>query len=302
MLKLIILGIFLISNAQVDKNKILERLRTELLPQAKDYNPYQYARESYVISYLWNMINYESDDCDLVKELIKKFYTMDQKERDEAPIDLISHISRFQCQEAYDFLKTQIKNNPLEKDRCTAIVSLAGSLNSDYISCILEYAKKDSLSVKEKLALAEAYTIFGIYASYSDLKEEAIKLLDEVCYNSSFGSNLEHSCAWTYYRLGGEAAINYHTSLLEKREGFRRVAIAGVIAELGEYETTFPIFVEAIHRGTTNDILAAIDGLKVIGTEEALRMVEEQTHSKNEKIAKKAQEVLRNLDKKRREE
>jgi len=302
MLIISLLGVFIIANAQVDKNEILERLKLELLPQTKDYNPYQYARERYIIDNLDVWMRHEKGNCERGKELIEMFYNNnDTTEFYRDKVDYIIDIALFKCQQAYDFLEDQIKNNPSEKIRCKAIEYLAWSLNSNYVPCIMEYAKRDSLSVQEKSAIAKAFTTFGIYASHSDLKEEAIKILDETCYDFS-SDDIQQGCALTYYKLGGEAAINYHTLLLEQREGFRRAAIAGIIAELGDYETTFPMFVEAIERGTTNDILIAIDGLKVIGTEEALRLIEEQTQNKNEKIAKKAQEVLGELDKKRREE
>ncbi len=281
-----------------DKKAILEKIRTELIPQTKDYNPYQYAREKYVISSLEVKQENESDDCEAVKGIIKEFYEIASTASEEEKCKYITYISLFQCKETYDFLVDQIKNSFSEAVRCDAINALAWSLSSDYLPYILEYAKKDSLSVQEKLALAKAFSTFGIYTSYSDLKKEAIKLLDEICYHSSSYSNLEYDCAWTYYKLGGEAAIDYYILLLNRREGFRRVATAVMIAELGEYETTYPMFVENIHSEVTNNVLESIDGLRIIGTEEALRLIEEQAQNKNEKVAKKAQETLRKLNKK----
>jgi len=122
--------------------------------------------------------------------------------------------------------------------------------------------------------------IYGVYSPYSELKEESIRFLNEICFNPALEiQNINDQCDACFFKLGGEAAIRYYTSLLEQRDGFRKVAIASTIAELGEYESTFPIFVEAIQRGSINDILCALDGLKVVGSEEALRLVEEQTHN-----------------------
>jgi len=306
-----LLGVLIIVNAQTEKSKILEKLRLELLPQTEDYNPYQYAREEHILSILEFRKEIEREDCENVKELIEMFNNniTDGIYRDE--IDYIRHISRFQCKEAYDFLKTQILNNPSEITRYYSIMFLAWSLEPAHLSLIFEYAKRDSLSVKDNLALGSAFMIYGVYTSNSELKAKAIRLLDAVCYDFSsdtipgFDSTMDilrSGCDACYFKLGGKAAIKYYTSLLGQREGFRKVAIASTIAELGEYESTFPIFVEAIHRGTANDILCALDGLKVIGSVEALRLIEEHTHSKNEKISKKAQEILKNIDKKRREE
>ncbi|MCL2289292.1 MAG: hypothetical protein FWC34_01100 [Bacteroidetes bacterium] len=100
---------------------------------------------------------------------------------------------------------------------CDALVCLAWSLNPDYLPCIVEYGKREALSVPEKLALAGAYTIFGVYTAYSGLKEEAVKLLDEVCYHAPYDENLQYSCTWTYYTLGGKAAKNYYILLLEQK-------------------------------------------------------------------------------------
>ena len=182
---IMILGVLIIANAQIDKKQILERLKVELLPQTEDYNPYQYARENFIISCLEVRIEFERDDCENVKEIIEKFHEIDTMEQDKEKIEHIRYISRFQCQETYSFLKTQIKNNPSETVRCNAIIFLAWSLNSDYLLCILEYAKKDSLSIEEKAAIAAAFTNFGTYTSHLHLKEEAAKLLDEICYDFS---------------------------------------------------------------------------------------------------------------------
>ena len=294
MLIVIILGWVIIGNAQVDKNAILERLRTELLPQTKDYNPYQYNRENFIIACLELRTEIEQDECDDVKELIERFYNNDTRFPYKNSVDYISHISRFRCQEAYNFLETQIKNNPSEIVRYYAIILLAWSLESAHLPCLLEYAKKESLSVQEKLALGGAFTIYGVYTSNSELKEKAIRLLDEICYDPSL--NIYEHCDANYLKLGGKAAVNFYTSWIEQHEGFRKVTTAVVLAELGEYEKTYPIFVEAIHSEIPNNIYEAIRGLAIIGTKEAIRLIEAQSQNKNEQIAKYAKETLKNLD------
>ena len=154
--------------------------------------------------------------------------------------------------------------------------------------------------------------IYGVYTSHTELKEKAIQFLDEICYDFSsdtipgFDPTLDRirsGCEECYFKLGGKAAINYFTSRFEQKEGFRKLAVAAYsLAPLGEYETVFPIFVEAIESGTINDIFVAIDGLKVIGSDEALRLIEKQTQNRNAKIAKKAQEIINKLYIERREE
>jgi HEAT repeat protein len=311
-LSLIIVGVVSIANAQSRTSNALERLKSELFSQTKgeNYNPYRYSSENFIISCLALRIEWESSDCNRVNEVIGKFYEADSMRRDNEISDIINNISLFQCEEAYNFLETLIKSNPSETVRCNAIEFLAWSLNPNYLPCILEYAKKDSLSTREKLAIATAFQIFGIYTSHTDLKEEAIKFLDEICYDSSsdtiqgFDPSIDiikSGCFWNYYKLRGKAAITFFYFLFLKLEVFRIVVLAvHCLAPFGEYKTTFPIFMEAIHSEITNNVLEAIDGLKVIGTEEALRLIEEQTHNKNEKIAKKAQETLLIFDIERR--
>jgi len=286
------------------------KLKSKEIPR-KDYNPYQYARENFIISCLEVRTEFERNDCENVKEIIEKFYEIDTMEHDKEKIEYIKYISRFQCQETYNFLKTQIKNNPSETVRYNAIIFLAWSLNSDYLPCILEYAKKDSLSTQEKLALGSAFTILGVYTSHSELKEEAIKFLDEICYDFSsdtipcFDPSMDfvrNGCFWNYYKLGEKAAINYFNVWGEHQKGFKKVTAAVLLAELGEYETTYPIFIEAIHSDIPNYVYEAIRGLAIFGTEEAILLIEEQTQNNNDKIAKYAQETLRKLDKERRKE
>ncbi len=71
------------------------------------------------------------------------------------------------------------------------------------------------------------------------------------------------------------------------------------MAQLGEYDKTFPIFEEAISNGT--GINAALYGLAAIGTEEAFQLIREQTQNKNEMIAKTAKRILQYIDIKRRD-
>ena len=286
--------------APIDKKMLLERLRAELIPQTKDYNPYRYIREEHIISILELGVD-EWKDCDLVKELINKFYAADQKEREEYPVDYIARIGSFQCQEAYDFLEYQIKTSPLEKDRCTAITTLAWKLHPDYLPCILEYAKKDSLSVQEKSALACAFMVWGVYTFNPEFKEKSVNILDEICYNSSLDYATDAGCIWAYIKVGGISAINFFNSRFEQQKGAKKVEDALFLAWLGEYEKTFPIFVEIMNKGGVGmDIIYAIKGLAIIGTEEALRLIGTQIQSTNEWIAREAQGVLETFDRERR--
>ena len=298
---LIMLGGFIITNAQVDKNSILERLRAELLPQTtdKDYNPYKYSREEYIINCLEVTMEYENNDCENVNEIITKYHEADTTVgyRGRPKEQYFVQIARSKCRESYEFLENLIQNDPRELVRRQAIMILADCLNPDYFHCILEYAEKDTLSVYEKGAIAYAFMIYGIYLSYSDLKERAIQLFDEICYEFS-SEEMTQSCISNYYKIGGSSAINFINAWGERLGGWRKISAAVFIAELGEFEATFPIFEEAIHSDIPNNIYEAIRGLAVIGTEEALRLIEEQTKNKDERIAKLAQETLEKFNRK----
>jgi len=306
----IVMGVFVIANAQVDKRKILEKLTSELIPQTEDFNPFQYAREEYIVTYLGLSIG-TSDYCEKAKEEIEMFYEHDSIVNEKEKCELIHYLSRFECQEVYSFLETQINIAQSEAVRCEAIVDLAWSLDPNYLPCISKYAKKDSLSALEKLAIARAFTIFGIYTSHSELKEDAIKLFDEICYDFSsdtipgFDTSMDPTrsgCFWSYYMLGGEVALNYYDSMFEQDES-RRPSAALLLAELGEYEKALPYFVEIIKSGGIgNQILYAIKGLAAIGTEEAFNLIREQIQSKNEAIAKEAKWIFDYIEMKRREE
>ena len=294
------------STAQPDKNKLLEKLRLELLPQEKDknYNPYRYAREEHIITCLEIRISYERENCEKVTKIIEEFHQLDSIASNEEKQGLISDISFFACKESYDFLEEQIKNNSSEAVRYYAIIPLAWSLNTDYLPVILEYAKRESLSIQEKIAIAGAFTIFGIYTSYPELKEEAIKILNEISYDSlySLPNDIMEGYIWTYYKLGGNSAIRFFDSLFEQDESRKAIA-ALFLAELGEYDKVFPYFIEIANTGEIGDqILYAMKGLAATGTEEAFQLIKKQTQSKNEAVAKEAQWIFQYIDIKRREQ
>jgi len=133
--------ILLVANAQIDKTSILEKLKLELLPQNQEANPFQFPREKYIIQCLETNLTVESDDCERVNASIDKFYEIDKTGGDAEKIEYIRLISRFQCPKAFQFLETQIKHNTSLAVRCDAIVCLAWSLQTDYLSCDIQTLK-----------------------------------------------------------------------------------------------------------------------------------------------------------------
>lgn len=257
-----------------------------------DYNPYEYAREELFLTSLSVRELYESDDCKTAGELIHRFHKANAAGNDEEKYSLIRTLSFYQCRESYDFFETQIRSNPSETDRCNTIMYFAWMLNPDYLPCILEYAKKDKLSIQEKAALATAFMVFGVHASYPNLKEQSIQILDEICYDAP--ADVLESCILSYFNLGGNLAIDFFRSHLKQQE-FKLYA-ALLLAQLGEHKITFPIFVEALDSKDTYEIHIAVSGLAAIGTEEALELILKLDPSKNKYTPRSARWMFDYVD------
>ena len=250
-----------------------------------DYHPYEYAQEELFLTSLGVREVYESDDCDRAIEIINRFSQAEARGDEKEKYNLMRSVSFFQCEESYNFLETQIKRNPSETDRCNAIMFLAWMLNPDYLPCILEYAKKDRLSIQEKAAIATAFMVFGIHDANLDLKEQAIKMLDEICVDAP--PQILGSCILNYFSLRGDMAIKFFTAQL-KQEEFKLYA-ALFLAQLGEHEQAFPILVEALSSEDTYEIHTAVMGLAAIGTGEAIQLIRNLPPEKNRHTLKRPQ-------------
>jgi len=234
-----------------------------------DYNPYQYAQEELFLSSASFREVYENDDCKRATELINQFYIAEAKEDEEEKYNLMRSISFFQCEEAFDFLEYQIIKNPSETDRCHAIMFSAWTLNFDFLPSILEYAKKDTLSIQEKAAVATALMAFGIQYPYLGLKEESVSILEEICVDTSL--HILGNCIFNYFSLGGDTALQFFTAQLAQKEYELYAAL--FLAQLGEHIQTFPLFEEALSSEDSYEVHLAIMGLVTIGTEEAIELV-----------------------------
>jgi len=125
-----------------------------------DFHPYDYAQEELFLTSFGVRNIYESNDCNMAIEYMNKYYHAAARADEKEKYNYLRTISFFACEEAFSFLEAQIKNNPSETDRCHAIMFLAWMRNPDYLPCILEYARKDKLSIQEKAALATAFMFF----------------------------------------------------------------------------------------------------------------------------------------------
>jgi len=242
-----------------------------------DYHPYEYAQEEFFINSPSFRERHESHDCETVRELISRFHNAETKENHEEKWSILKSFSFLPCAESYHFLETVIKSSRSETDRCNAIINLAQMRNPDKLPAILEYSRKLTLSVREKAAVSTALTIYGIRDSLPHLVEQSIAILDEICYDCP-EDVLEH-CILSYLMIGGNAALKFFNSHLEKEE-FKLYA-ALVLARLGEHQQTFPIFKAALSSDDEYEVHTAIMGLATIGTEEASQLMDNLPPERN---------------------
>jgi len=250
-------------------------LNAQILPY--DHHPYTCAQEELFINSPAFRERHESHDCGTASALINKFYNVETKENSEEKWNILKSVSFVPCAESYHFLKTVIKNGSSETDRCNALINLAWMQHPDALPSILEYAKKRTLSVREKTAVATALTIYGIRDSLPHLVAQAITILDEMSYNCP-EDVLEH-CILSYWMIGGDTARNFFSTQLEKKE--YRLYAALFLARLGEHKITFPIFAEAFDSDDEYEVYLALLGLATIGTEEATQMLFNFPQEKN---------------------
>lgn len=213
---------------------------------------------------------YESEDCATARDFISRFNTAETRNDANEKYNAMRALSFFQCGESYAFLENQIKRSLNETDRCQAIMFLAWMMNPDYLPIIMKYAQRKNLSVQEKAAVATAFMVFGVHGTTPDLKERAITMLDEICYDAPV--NVLATCILNYFNIGDSSAVTFFTSHLENEE-FKLYA-AVFLAELGEYEQTFPIFAAALNSDDEYELHTAVLGLEEIGTDEAVALIE----------------------------
>jgi hypothetical protein len=244
-------------------------LPSALKAQVPEYNPYEYAKEELFLTSFGLRERYESNDCADARGFINRFYNANVRGDEKEKYNCLRAISFFECSESYTFLENQIKQSPVETDRCQAIMFLAWMMNPNYLPTFLEYAKKRNLSIEEKAAIATAFMVFGVHGSYPDLKDKSIALLDEICYEAE--ADVLANCILSYFNLKGDPALKFFNSHLEKKE-FKLYA-ALFLAKLGEHKQTFPIFATALNSNDEYEVHTAVLGLAAIGTEEAIELI-----------------------------
>jgi len=261
-----------------------------LLSPLNAQNPYEYAKEELFLTSLGVRDQYESDDCATARDYISRFYSADAKGNDNEKQYALRAISFFQCSESYTFFESQIKSSRDETNRCQALMFLARMQNPDYLPVILEYAQNSRLSVEEKAAVATAFMVFGVHTSYTNLKEEAIQMLDEICYDEP--ADVLVGCIMNYFKIGGAASFKFFYEQLKQKEFELYAAL--FLARLGEHKQTFPIFAAALSSEDEYEVHTAILGLAAINTDEAIELIMNLPEEKN-RVSQKERLIKFNL-------
>ena len=267
-----------------------------------DYNPYQHQREEYIKTGEEFFEGFKKVDCD--NEETQKFIDdaidgyNNGKYTGTAFGEISNYLGKMYCPEIIAFFEEVVKKDTSEAVRCDAIQKLGWLRATSSVPVLMEQLSKN-ISDYEKACIGSCLTVIGEW----DLAET---VLNSACFCKDYGiirmddHDIRSKCMWSYYIIGNESSIKFFNSWFEQEEGFLKVSIAVILAELGEYEKTYPIFIEAIHSDIPNYVYESIRGLAVIGTEEALRLIEIQTQNKNEIIAKEAQGVIGNFKRRKK--
>ena len=262
-----------------------------------NYNPWQHMREELTISRLEKMQANDQYDCENVREQISDYEEAKKQAigKDSTKISTymaLRSLSFYQCRETYDYLKNIVKTDPSEQVRCNVIRLIGWMRNPESIGFLRELLKKERVTRAERHAILLACCHIGLFNKRQDLLDEVLPLVDDFCMDKGGIAHdcTDEDCAELYFTLGGESALHYFSYCLKNEE--TQLTAALNLVQLGEYETTYPIFVAALSSENIEDFFPAMQGLATIGTEEAFALIRAQTQSENPRIAQMAQWIL----------
>ena len=259
----IILGVFIIANAQTEK----------------EYNPYRY-EEKKAIQEQIRAEQYQeflAKKCDALQlqELIENYNTTKNSQHLYGMYD-------YNCSEAIDYAIDLLNTSSDKEARKVAITMLGFSRYHDAIPLLLSHVKND-ISSDEKIAIAKALVILN-------KKTEALEILDSNCYDMD---DMTNDCIYTYFNLFDKAtALKFFEHYFNKPE--TQLEAACKLAALGIYEITFPLFVEFLENNTTysRGIVYSLCGLAAIGTEEAFDIIKKYAKNDGTLISGTATHIL----------
>ena len=245
-----------------------------------DYNPFRYSEE-------WKnreeQVAIETYQEFLVKEcdtmLLHSFMEDYNTTNDFRSLYAINGLGN--CPEVIDYIINIINTSSDKEARKYAIGMLGFRRCYDAIPFLLNHAKKDILP-DEKIAIAVTLNIL-------DEKTEAFNMFNCNCY---LIDNMDYYCVKYYIDLSDRSiSLKYFDYYLNKPH--TQIEAASYLAKLGFCDKVFPVFAEFLKNNTAyqRETEIALLGLATIWTEEAFELIRIQTQSKNEKIAKRAQEI-----------
>ena len=289
MLSIVIVGACLTSIAQSEM---------KMMPQTEDkeYNPYQHPREEFIKEGEFFIEQYKKVDCNddkikkSIEDAIKGYY--DRKYNSEE-IDIIFKIlGQMYCPKIIDFFAEVVLVDKSKEVRIDAIQKLGGLRAESKIPFLMDYAKKD-ISEEEKITISLSLCVMEAY-------KEAVSIADVFCYDKE--GYVKEECIAIYEFAGErETALKHYQRFFQNLKDEQYLLFAAQkLAEYGDYEKAYPIFIEFLNSTDKYKIIGALRGLAMIGDEKSFQILKEQTESKNSIAAKEAQNILNRIEQGRR--
>jgi len=269
---------------------MLGTILTNVAQTENDYNPFRYNEEwktKREQAYAEVRQEFLAKECDtlLLHRLIENYNTT------QDITNLRGINGNCNCSEVNDYAMDLINTSSDEEARKIAIGMLGFRRHFDAIPLLFNHVKKE-IPLDEKVAIAATLDIL-------DRKAEALDIFNCNCYAMDY---IDYTCVNYYFYLSDRSiAIEYFDYFLNKSH--TQIEAASYLAKLGVCDKAFPVFAEFLKNNPVyqNETEITLLGLAAIGTEEAFELINIQAQSKNETIAKRAQEIYKNYYLKRRE-
>lgn len=252
---------------------------------AQEYNPYRYEewKKTQNQASAREREEFLAKKCDGVslQSLIKNYDATKN-------IEVLEKIRyNYNCPEIINLSVELITTSLDEEARKIAIQMLGSMMHYDAIPLLLDHVEKE-ISSDEKILIAFTLAIL-------DRKKEALKILECNCYEMD---DIDNTCSHAYsFLFDKSVALKYFEYYFEKSQA--QMEAASMLATLGVYDKTFPLFVEFLKNNTTykRGTVYSLTGLAAIGTDEALEIIEYYAENGKGLISRTAEQVLDRMKK-----